>query len=53
MGHGTEVGGAMLEQMMHRLERQLIESILRRCGNHEDRAAKELGLVECPRSFWT
>jgi DNA-binding NtrC family response regulator len=26
-------------------ERQLIESTLRRCGNHKDRAAKQLGLA--------
>jgi DNA-binding NtrC family response regulator len=31
--------------MMQRLERQLIESTLRRCGNHKDRAAKALGLA--------
>jgi len=37
--------GVTLEQMMQRLERQLIESTLRRCGNHKDRAAKELGLA--------
>ena len=30
---------------MQRLERQLIESALRRCGNHKDRAAKVLGLA--------
>jgi DNA-binding NtrC family response regulator len=28
-----------------RLERQLIESTLRCCGNHKDRAAKGLGLA--------
>jgi DNA-binding NtrC family response regulator len=37
--------GVTLEQMMQRLERQLIESTLRRCNNHKDRAAKELGLA--------
>jgi DNA-binding NtrC family response regulator len=37
--------GVTLEQMMQRLERQLIESTLRRCGNHKDRAAKQLGLA--------
>ncbi|WP_317987896.1 helix-turn-helix domain-containing protein [Hyalangium gracile] len=31
--------------MMQRLERQLIESTLRRCHFHKDRAAKELGLA--------
>ena len=37
--------GVTLEQMMQRLERQLIESTLRRCNYHKDRAAKELGLA--------
>jgi transcriptional regulator with GAF, ATPase, and Fis domain len=37
--------GVTLEQMMQRLERQLIESTLRRCHYHKDRAAKELGLA--------
>jgi DNA-binding NtrC family response regulator len=36
--------GVTLEQMMERLERQLVESTLRRCHYHKDRAAKELGL---------
>jgi DNA-binding NtrC family response regulator len=31
--------------MMQRLERQLIESTLRRCHYHKDRAAQELGLA--------
>ncbi|MDY7225740.1 helix-turn-helix domain-containing protein [Hyalangium rubrum] len=37
--------GVTLEQMMQRLERQLIESTLRRCRNNKDRAARELGLA--------
>jgi transcriptional regulator with GAF, ATPase, and Fis domain len=37
--------GVTLEQMMQRVERQLIESALRRCGNRKDLAAKELGLA--------
>ena len=37
--------GVTLEQMMQRLERQLIESALRRCHYLKDRAAKELGLA--------
>ena len=37
--------GVTLEQMMEQVERQLIESTLRRCGNHKDRAAKKLGLA--------
>jgi DNA-binding NtrC family response regulator len=37
--------GVTLEQMMQRLERQLVESALRRCGYHKDRAAKVLGMA--------
>ena len=37
--------GVTLEQMMQRVERQLIESTLRRCHYHKDRAARELGLA--------
>jgi DNA-binding NtrC family response regulator len=37
--------GVTLEQMMEQVERQLVESTLRRCGNHKDRAAKRLGLA--------
>jgi DNA-binding NtrC family response regulator len=37
--------GVTLEQMMERLERQLIESTLRRCQYNKDRTAKELGLA--------
>jgi DNA-binding NtrC family response regulator len=37
--------GVTLEQMMQRVERQLIESTLRRCHHHKERAAKELGLA--------
>ena len=37
--------GVTLEQMMERVERQLIENTLRRCHYHKDRAAKELGLA--------
>ena len=29
---------------MQRVERQLVESTLRRCNHHKDRAAKRLGL---------
>jgi DNA-binding NtrC family response regulator len=36
--------GVTLEQMIEQLERQLVESTLRRCHYHKDRAAKELGL---------
>ncbi|KFE66327.1 helix-turn-helix domain-containing protein [Hyalangium minutum] len=34
-----------LEQMLGKLERQLIESSLKRCDHHKGRAAKELGLA--------
>jgi DNA-binding NtrC family response regulator len=37
--------GVTLEQMMQRLERQLIESTLRRCRYNKDRAARALGLA--------
>jgi DNA-binding NtrC family response regulator len=37
--------GVTLEQMMLRLERQLVESVLRRCGYQKDRAAKVLGMA--------
>jgi len=37
--------GVTLEQLMQRLKRQLIESILRRCQYHKDRVAKELGVA--------
>jgi DNA-binding NtrC family response regulator len=37
--------GVTLEEMMLRLERQLIESTLRRCHYRSDLAAKELGLA--------
>ena len=37
--------GVTLEEMMQRLERQLIEGVLRRCDYHKDRAAKRLGLA--------
>jgi DNA-binding NtrC family response regulator len=37
--------GVTLEQMMQQVERQLIESTLRRCDNHRHRAAKQLGQV--------
>jgi two-component system response regulator HydG len=36
--------GGTLEQMMQRVERQLVESTLRRCDQRKDRAAKRLGL---------
>jgi DNA-binding NtrC family response regulator len=46
--------GVTLEQMMQGLERQLIESTLRRCDNHKERAAKELGLARSSlrQSHW-
>jgi hypothetical protein len=34
-----------LEQMMQQVERQLIESTLRRCDYHKDKAAKLLGIA--------
>jgi DNA-binding NtrC family response regulator len=37
--------GVTLEQMMQRVERQLIESTLRRCHYHKEHAARELGLA--------
>jgi DNA-binding NtrC family response regulator len=37
--------GVTLEQMMERVERQLVESTLRRCNQHKDKAAKRLGLA--------
>jgi DNA-binding NtrC family response regulator len=37
--------GVTLEQMLRQVERQLIESTLRRCDNHKDKAAKLLGLA--------
>ncbi|KFE63760.1 helix-turn-helix domain-containing protein [Hyalangium minutum] len=37
--------GVTLEPMMARLERQFIESALRRCQYHKERTAKELGLA--------
>jgi DNA-binding NtrC family response regulator len=37
--------GVTLEQMMQRLERQLVESTLRRCHYNKDRAARELGMA--------
>ena len=44
--------GVTLEQMMQRLERQLVESTLRRCHYHKDRAAKELGLGRSTLFKW-
>ena len=37
--------GVTLDEMMQQVERQLVESTLRRCGNHRDRAAKQLGMA--------
>jgi DNA-binding NtrC family response regulator len=37
--------GVTLDEMMLRLERQLIETTLRRCNYRRDRAAKALGLA--------
>ncbi len=44
--------GVTLEQMLERLEQQLIESTLRRCHYHKDRAAKELGLGRSTLFKW-
>jgi DNA-binding NtrC family response regulator len=46
LGQGLELPeGVTLEQMMQRLERQLIENTLRRCQNNKDRTARALGLA--------
>ncbi|HEX8705745.1 MAG TPA: sigma 54-interacting transcriptional regulator, partial [Myxococcaceae bacterium] len=37
--------GMTLEQMMQQVERQLIESTLRRCHHHKDKAARRLGIA--------
>jgi len=37
--------GVLLEQMMQRVERKLIENTLRRCNYHKERASKRLGLA--------
>lgn len=37
---------------MQRVERQLVESTLRRCQYHKDRAAKELGLGRSTLFKW-
>jgi DNA-binding NtrC family response regulator len=37
--------GVTLEQMLGQVERQLIESTLKRCDHHKGRAAKALGLA--------
>ena len=37
--------GVRLEEMMQKLERQLIENTLRRCRYNKDRTARELGLA--------
>jgi DNA-binding NtrC family response regulator len=45
-GRGLELPeGMTLEQMLQLVERQLIESTLRRCDYHKDKAAKLLGLA--------
>jgi DNA-binding NtrC family response regulator len=36
--------GMRLEEMMRQVERQFVESALRRCHYHRERTAKELGL---------
>jgi DNA-binding NtrC family response regulator len=37
--------GMTLEQLMHQLERQVVESALRRNGNNKERTARQLGLA--------
>jgi DNA-binding NtrC family response regulator len=37
--------GMTLEQMLLKLERQIIESALRRCNNNRERVARELGIA--------
>lgn len=37
--------GMTLEQMMEKLERQVVESALRKCNNNRERVAKELGVA--------
>ena len=37
--------GMTLEQMMEKLERQIVETALRRFGNNRERVAKELGVA--------
>jgi DNA-binding NtrC family response regulator/pSer/pThr/pTyr-binding forkhead associated (FHA) protein len=45
-GHVTEVPtGMTLEQIMERLERQVVESALKRLNNNRERVAKELGVA--------
>jgi DNA-binding NtrC family response regulator/pSer/pThr/pTyr-binding forkhead associated (FHA) protein len=39
------VPGQTLEQIMERLERQVVESALRRCNNNRERVARELGVA--------
>jgi DNA-binding NtrC family response regulator len=40
-----EMTGLTLEQMMEKLERQIIEAALRRYGNNRERVARELGMA--------
>ncbi|MBF5044896.1 FHA domain-containing protein [Aggregicoccus sp. 17bor-14] len=37
--------GMTLEQMLEKLERQIVEQTLRRCGNNRERVARELGVA--------
>ncbi|MBJ6763158.1 sigma 54-interacting transcriptional regulator [Myxococcaceae bacterium JPH2] len=37
--------GMTLEQMMEKLERQIVEAALRRCNNNRERVARELGVA--------
>jgi two-component system response regulator HydG len=37
--------GVTLEEMLQRLERQLVKNTLRRCQNNKEQAAKELGMA--------
>jgi DNA-binding NtrC family response regulator len=37
--------GMTLEQMLLKLERQIVEAALRRCNNNRERVARELGVA--------
>ena len=37
--------GMTLEQMLDKLERQIVENALRRCNNNRERVARELGVA--------
>jgi two-component system, NtrC family, response regulator HydG len=42
---GEFIPGQTLEQMLHRLEREIVESALRRFNNNRERVARELGVA--------